>query len=316
MVWRSRRERIAEIADRWAARSAGQLSDEERIERDEWRKADPAHEDAWQRTQLLVLTTKGMPRPPEARVPSWRRSMFPNLALAGAASILVIGSGAYVLKHSNHRGSNPIASEYAAIGAPSHIQLTDGTFVDLDVGAGMQADFSGPVRAVLLERGTARFDVAHDTAHPFVVTAADRKVTAIGTRFEVALQPHGVVVTLLQGAIEVTRKEREPMHAPVRMKPGQRLTVDDAHETIGAVPLSDTSMATPHDVPSTSVAAIVAQANRTTSMPIRFADPLLGDRPVQGYFDTHDTAALAAQLGVAQNLVVTRTESGFLLSSH
>lgn len=318
MLWPSRRERIARIADGWAARPEESLSATDLAERDAWRAADPAHEDAWQQAQLIMSATAGMRRPRNAAyTPPAGRLMRPSLALAGVAAVIIAAGGALVLERSHLVGTTAGSqiAEYSASGDVRHLRLADGTLVDLDVGAAMRADFSGPVRAITLERGAARFDVAHDADHPFVVAAADRTVTAIGTRFEVAIKPHGVVVSLFQGAVEVAGKSSAVTHKPVRMTRGQRLTVDDGRETMTAVSANDMSAAGPRDVPSTPATTIVDEANRTAAIPIRFADPALGQRPVQGRFDTRDTAALAAQLGAALDLVVSRNANGYLLSN-
>lgn len=318
MLWPNSRERIARTADNWAARSIGGLSAEERAELDTWRAADPAHENAWRRAQSLVQQTDGIRRPRPGALPAaQRRSAFrPATAFVAAAAIVVAAGGVAYVERSRFSPPESRSTEYAAAATPSHLRLEDGTIVDLDPGAEIRTDFSGPVRAVLLERGTARFDVAHDQGHPFVVTAADRQVTAIGTRFEVALRQRGITVTLFQGAIEVAAKHSTSARPPVRLKPGQRLTVDNGLETLGHAPAPDVSAAGPHDVPSTPASTIVAEANLTTKMPIRFSDPMLGDRAIQGRLDTRDTAALAAQMGAALGLVVHRTDSGYLLSNH
>jgi transmembrane sensor len=312
MLWLRRRERIARTADSWAARSIGGLSADERAERDGWRAADLAHETAWRQAQALVHATDGIRRPraaasttPAAR-PLWR----PAIA---CVAVIVAAGGAFYAERGRFGLSGQSSTHYAAVSAPSHLRLDDGTIVDLDSGGAIRANFSGPVRAVRLERGTARFKVAHDKVHPFVVTAADRQVTAIGTRFEVALRQHGVIVTLFQGAVEVAARHAPAAHRPVQLKPGQRLTVENGQETLGDGP-AIVSTSGPHDVPATPAAAIVAAANRATTMPIRFSDPALGSRAIQGRLDTRDTAALAAQIGAALGLEVHRTDSGYLLS--
>ncbi|WP_454883427.1 FecR family protein [Sphingomonas oryzagri] len=317
MLRANRREQIARIADSWAARSARGLTAEERTERDQWRASDPTHENAWKQAQSLMQSTDGMPRPLGAASPQphARAPFRPAVAFAGFAAIVAVAGGAIFVERGRLADPEPRDMVYAAATAPSHVRLDDGTVVDLDPGAMIRTDFSGPVRAVLLERGTARFDVAHDQIHPFIVSAADRQVTAIGTRFEVALRQQGVAVTLFQGAIEVAGKQKAPNPSPVRMKPGQRLTIVDGQETLGDVPPADLSASGPHDVPSTPAATIVAEANRATAMPIRFSDPALGQRAIQGRLDTRDTAALAAQIAAALDLVVRRTDSGYLLST-
>jgi transmembrane sensor len=316
MVWMSRQERIARTADSWVARSAGSLSPDERTERDRWRAADPAHENAWKRAQGLMTTTAGMRRPAEASHLVTRPIFRPVYALAALAAVIAAGGGALILQKELGSAGRPArAMEYAAAASARHVRLADGTLVDLDPGSAMRADYSGPIRAVLVERGTARFDVAHDSTHPFVVSAADRKVTAIGTRFEVALRADGMVVTLFQGAIEVARMSGTPSARPVRMTHGQRLSVTAGRQVLTSVPVNALPVQGVQDVDPTPVSNIVAWANLTATVPIRLASPDLGARRVEGRFDLSNTAALAEQLGAALDLVVSKTGNAYILSS-
>jgi len=316
MLWPNRKERIARIADSWAARSAGSLSHAERSERDMWRAADPAHENAWKRAQALMATTAGMRRPASTPLTAPASRFRPAYAFASLAALVAVSGGAIIFeKEFSPSRRSSAAVEYAAAQTARHIKLADGTLIDLDPGSAVRADYSGPVRAVLVEHGTARFDVAHDKAHPFVVSAADREVTAIGTRFEVVLRTDGVTVTLYQGAIEVAAKSDTPSIRPVLMTRGQRLNITAGKQVLTSVPTTDISIEGPHDVDPTPVANIVAEANLHAAVPIRFATPGLGALRVEGRFDVSDTAALAEQLGVALDLTVSRVGSAYILSA-
>ena len=321
MLGLGRKARITREAETWVVRTSDGLTAEERGERDRWRAEDPEHENAWKRLQLIWGAAEG---PARAHGHSTRRSEARSTygwAIAAAAAVMAAGGGAFLLHRELQHGA--ASTEWAAASGPRHLQLGDGTSVDLAGDSAIRTDFSGPVRAVLLEHGSARFDVAHDPDHPFVVAAADRKVTAIGTRFEVALKPAGVVVTLYQGAVEVAEQSAQTVHAPVRMSKGQRLTIENGAEQLAPVSgkLDDPGDATKTgdadaDVDPTSVGTIVALANHKAAIPIRFADPALASREVEGRFPIDDTGALAQQLAAALNLVVTRRDGMFLLSSH
>lgn len=317
-----RKARITREAETWIVRTSDGLSAEQLAERDAWRAADPDHERAWQKLQLIWGVSEDRAR--AYRTASRRSPAGPayGWAIAGAAAVMAAGGGAFLLHRELQHGG--ASTEWASANGPRHLQLADGTIVDLAGDSAIRTDFSGPVRAVLLERGSARFDVAHDPEHPFVVAAADRKVTAIGTRFEVALKPAGVIVTLYQGAVEVAEQSTQSAHAPVRMSKGQRLTIENGSEQLAPVGNDDsgtgnaneTSDADTRDVDPTAVGTLVALANRSATVPIRFADPALASRKVEGRFPLDDTDALAQQLAAALNLVVTRRDGIFLLSSH
>jgi transmembrane sensor len=67
-----------------------------------------------------------------------------------------------------------------------------------------QIRFDGGERRVILRRGEASFDVAHDGARPFLVTADDVTVRAVGTRFAVDMADDDVEVTVEEGVVAVT----------------------------------------------------------------------------------------------------------------
>jgi hypothetical protein len=73
------------------------------------------------------------------------------------------------------------------------------------------------------------FAVAHDAARPFIVTAGDTAVRAIGTRFEVYQRPGRVVrVTLAEGRVRVRGRQAggpDAGPAPVILTAGERVEI-------------------------------------------------------------------------------------------
>ena len=54
-----------------------------------------------------------------------------------------------------------------------------------------------------MTRGEAFFRVAHDVTRPFIVSAGDADVKAIGTQFNVRLAKDATLVSVLEGTVEV-----------------------------------------------------------------------------------------------------------------
>ena len=76
----------------------------------------------------------------------------------------------------------------------------------------MLLQYDDRVRKVTLARGEALFDVAKQSARPFVVVIGERKVIAIGTSFLVRREESGApayAVTLVEGRVAV-----EPLSGP------------------------------------------------------------------------------------------------------
>jgi len=116
------------------------------------------------------------------------------------------------------------------VSAPGRITdftLEDGSRVTLDAGSAIRVALADDVRRVSLERGSAYFDVAHDVAHPFQVSAGDRRVIVTGTRFVTTLTGDGAQVLLMQGRVLIGRRdaaERGALDGAVALAPGQRAT--------------------------------------------------------------------------------------------
>src|SRR6185503_11754578 len=89
---------------------------------------------------------------------------------------------------------------------------------------------SGARRDINLLRGRAFFDVAHDSARPFVVSAGSARVTALGTHFQVKHESGGVIVTLTEGSVAVADTTMPSWRETLR--PGEEVSVSaesDAH---------------------------------------------------------------------------------------
>lgn len=148
-------------------------------------------------------------------VPVYRtpdRSGLKWLPRAMAASLLmvVIGVGAFVQIISSSDPQNP--NDYqTAVGEQKTVKLADGSTLTLDTQTSLSIDFTEQQRRIVLKQGQARFDVAHDKTRPFVVEANNGKITALGTAFVVRKTENQVLVTLLEGRVEVVQEDTPGM---------------------------------------------------------------------------------------------------------
>ena len=111
--------------------------------------------------------------------------------------------------------------QYAsARGEVEEIRLPDGSSMTLDADSQAVGRFGGNIRTVELSRGRAYFAVMPDRQRPVIVDMADRRVVAIGTRFDVGLAAGTLTVTLMEGAVTVG--PRDGSAKPVALKPGQQ----------------------------------------------------------------------------------------------
>ena len=175
------------------------------------------------------------------------------------------------------------------VSQPARQVLPDGSVVELKDGAVISVAFTADVRRVRLERGEAHFAVARNAALPFVVSAGDVAVRAIGTEFAVGLQGRRVDVLVTEGRVAV---ESATPGAPAlaRLDAGQAAVVELAaltSTTESTVPPDEQRSRLAWRVPRielsrTPLAEVVACFNRYGSVRLELADPALGTLQLSG----------------------------------
>jgi transmembrane sensor len=125
-------------------------------------------------------------------------------ALIGAAAMaLVLAALFYIL-------NDPSLSTGSA--EQKIVDLADGTQLRLNANSRVIVEYTSRLRKLTLARGEVIFNVAHEPRRPFEVIIGDRKVIALGTRFEVRREDSRQAtfsVTLIEGRVAV-----EPLSAP------------------------------------------------------------------------------------------------------
>lgn len=148
-------------------------------------------------------------------------------------AILLVGCLVVLPMTDSERGSGDASDEItireirgevvaAADNELRHERLSDGSLVALAPGTRMQFDFAGTRRIVNLQRGKARFTVAHNPAKPFIVQTHRIDATAVGTSFTVSITGdcvrvdvhEGTVQTSIRGAFVMTLKPGEAQDRP------------------------------------------------------------------------------------------------------
>lgn len=114
------------------------------------------------------------------------------------------------------------------------VALDDGSRIHLNAASKVVVRYTKTSRRVELIRGEGVFDVAQDEHRPFVATAVDTEVVAVGTQFRVRLEANDVTVTVLEGNVAVSpsvRQIQNPEGAahrlanPTLLKTNDQLTV-------------------------------------------------------------------------------------------
>jgi transmembrane sensor len=178
------------------------------------------------------------------------------------------------------------------VGEQRLVVLRDGSRVRLNTDSKLKVRFGLQDRRVILARGEAFFEAAHDPAKPFVVEADGARVRAIGTKFNVRRTGGGVQVTLVEGRVQVGRAAT-PNEAT--LLPNQQLTVTPARVTMPSPVdgLQAASWTTGRLVfRGVPLSSAIQEINRYTGRKIVLEAPAdLAGQPVSGSFDPGDPKA-------------------------
>lgn len=177
-----------------------------------WLAADPANPEAWRQTVALwdrmdgavptLLARDGNAGGGDRAGLSRRRW----LQQAAAAALVLGGGAAYVAT-----APDLYADYTTAVGERRSIALADGSTVDLAPGSALSATIDAGRRRLTLHAGEAFFRVAADPVRPFVVSAANGEITALGTAFDVKRLPDGVRVAVTEHAVLVAVRGQSPV---------------------------------------------------------------------------------------------------------
>jgi transmembrane sensor len=254
-------------------------------------KADPDIKDVM--AEVLDRTA------PQARRRDLRRGGY---GMAFAVVLLAAVAGGYVLWAPKVYTTG--------VGEQRTIQLADGSTVVLDTNSQVAVRLTGAKRDIRLARGQALFEVAHDSARPFVVTAGATSVTALGTRFDVRREASGATVTLVRGSVEVRERSGTGGAQVWRLAPGQRVST---HVSAPRPAPADVDTATSWTSGRLIFRAVplrtaVAEFNRYERQKIEVADGPVGDELITGVFNVGDTDTFVDSVADVHDLAVVRSD--------
>ncbi|MEM8814489.1 MAG: FecR domain-containing protein [Pseudomonadota bacterium] len=220
-------------------------------------------------------------------------SLIAALTLIGRSAFEPVGSdsGSTLAARAGQAATGQ--SIATAVGERSTVMLDGGSSVELNTATALRVLFSAEQRQVFLLEGQALFDVESDHERPFIVFAGDRRVTALGTKFEVRVDRQDVTVTLLEGKVEVAELSltAAPQHAePVKaieLEAGQR--IDGDLNEARAISGDDLSRALSWrqgrlEFRDERLSDVIYEINRYSIDAVRLSDPKLGELRVSGSF--------------------------------
>lgn len=226
-----------EAAAEWfALKRSGEMTAQQLLEFQRWLEASPDHQAAWDEAEQSWLMAGLLRQDPELLLlraqarksyPPFRRSLI-GAGLAAAAALAVFVGLGVAPRSPVHEATIARISQQqtfrTGVGQRTTMTLSDGSVVTLDTDSVLRTNDAGRERRMYLDKGRAFFKVAHDPSRPFVVTAAGRTVTALGTEFDVSVDDGRFEVTLVQGKVRVEQPRlfMPPAHT-AELKAGYRI---------------------------------------------------------------------------------------------
>ncbi len=280
-----------------------------------WLEADDANRAAYDRVEDLdAAIALPAPRQPallpfRRAAPVMRRGRWVALALLAASLILAVGIAM--------RMGAPSSTRYATrIGETRTVTLADNSTVTLNTGTTVDVAVTATSRAVTLVRGEALFHVAKDAAHPFIVSAGDRRVRVVGTVFDVLRESGAVTVVVAEGKVAVS--QRGARFSEVFLTPGQRVSGREG-SPLEAVARVDPARALAwregyliYD--NVALSGVVDDLNRYFPVPIALADGRVAAHRFSGVLRIDSEEAVLSR--IAQFLPVRAERAGASIVLH
>lgn len=253
----------------------------------------------------------------------WQRNGRYILTIGCALVVIAFGARLILVEldiiERNHQAHLASLDYATRVGEIRTVRLPDGSKVILDTGTHIRVAFTPDRRRVTLDRGRARFEVAHDAAWPFVVSAGGGTVTAKGTVFDVDAEGP-VRVRLISGAVTVAypQQSASPVAAVRRLAAGEELRFDPAMRAPPVAPvrtsISDTRWTSPlRTFDDVAVADVLTEVNRYSQKRIMLQEPAMGLQHVFLDVDVRDSENVARAIATYLNLDVDRTADGDLI---
>jgi transmembrane sensor len=294
-------------ASAWAVRSAERpLESLERQQLDAWLEKDSRHLGAYVRAQALWLdidriaaldggTRRDYASPVRQR--PWRR-----YAMAASVALMAFG-GAVTYDHLAGR----ISTERGEV---RRIALEDGSVITLNGNSAVQVRYEDDIRRIILRRGEASFEVAHNKLRPFVVSAEGLDVRAVGTEFVVGLDKDGVEVTVEEGVVAVDGRasgSAQPRYIRrneqfVAAETGPRKAVLDTADVERRIAWRKGLLV----FDGQQLGAAAEEVNRYSELRVVIDDPTLARAEFMGVFKLGDANAFAGAAAHAFNGEVIR----------
>lgn len=271
--------------------------------------------------QALQASVQPSPTDLRSNRLSLRAPVRRRIAFSIAASVLVAIGGLWIANRVG--GSQTFRT---SVGGFQRIVLEDQSTVYLNTDSEVRIALSPQLRKVDLVHGEASFEVAHDITRPFIVSAGETAVRAVGTKFDVRRLDNAVEVIVDEGKVvvgEPTILETPQIDVPstmLRVSAGQSALSSSSGVKLATLPKAslDRKLAWQNQIlvfDGDSLTEVVAQFNRYNERQLVIADPALATLRIGGYFRPTNLDAFVSVLQSDFNIRVDKQDSRLILAA-
>ena len=298
------------VAETWGEQDQARL--------DAWLNEFPAHllaywraEDGWNRTELLGALRSFRPAHAQGRLRAW--ALWTRRA-AVAATVVIVGAAATAYL------TRPVEQTYSTpVGGHEALTLADGSQVELNTDTVLRIGVAGKQRTAILEKGEAYFQIKHDSAHPFIVTAANHRIVDLGTKFSVRTDRDRIEVALVEGLARIDNPSAEGHGRSALLEPGDVAvaTAQTISVTKKTQPQLTSELGWRRGVlvfDNTPLVDVAAQFNRYNQQKIVIADAAAARLTIVGTFPTNDLEAVLNTAREVFDLHVSQKGDEILIS--
>jgi transmembrane sensor len=252
----------------------------------------------------LPLDVVREPQAPVSAATDRRGRLSVRLALA-AGIAAVLASAAAIWGY--QKLGNPVYE--TGVGEQRSLILADNSTVQLDALSRVRVRYSRQERSVELQRGRALFEVAKNTARPFVVYSDKTSVRAVGTKFDVYRKAAGTLVTVVEGRVAVSYGPNLTAGEQVLVGTGTTQTIE--HPNLAGV-TAWTQRKLAFD--STPLAEVSDEFNRYNQRLLIIDSAGIGAMKISGLFSSADPGSLLRFLRAQPGIKVAERDDGIHIS--
>lgn len=200
----------------------------------------------------------------------------------------------------------------ANVAQPQSEVLADGTLIYLNADSQLEVIPEQNQRSVVLTRGQAYFDVAHNKQAPFIVKVGEAEVKVLGTSFDIEQLPTTTTITVYSGNVQVTQG------AQYSLRRGQQLKLDSSGQGVvtdvrtESLPDWRTGWLEANAIP---LSQVVAKLQRYSERPIKFESESVADLLIEGRFPLNKPEQAIQLISEAYQLKVDKQPDAVYMRS-